>query len=101
MKRRKKSLEIINVPSIHSFQNFEVRFKQVTFKFHDLTVLNRLIIQLHRKETCMTELLFYFKPEIKIRTVTNISSCCVHAISRWGTEQQPCLAFSLGKGGVL
>lgn len=78
-----QNLIIINVPSIHSFQNFEVRFKQVTFKFHDLTVLNRLIIQLHRKETCMTELLFYyFKPEIKIRIVTNISSCREHAISR-------------------
>jgi len=87
MKPRKMSLKmsqnliIINVPSIHSFQNFEVRFKQVAFKFHDLTVLNRLIIQLHMKETYMTELLFYFKPEIKIRTVTKISSCRVHAIN--------------------
>lgn len=81
--KRIQNLIIINAPSIHSFQDFEVRFKQVAFIFHDLTVLNRLIIQLHRKETCMTELLFYyFKPEIKIRTVTNISSCCVHAISR-------------------
>ena len=84
-----QNLIIINVPSIHSFQNFEVRFKQVAFIFHDFTVLNRLIIQLHRKEKYMTELLFYFKLEIKIRTVTNISSCCVHAIGRWGTKQQP------------
>ena len=85
-----QNLIIINVPSIHSFQNFEVRFKQVAFIFHDFTVLNRLIIQLHREEKYMTELLFYyFKPEIKIRTVTNISSCRVHAIGSRGTKRQP------------